>query len=176
MNKKISYKFCILMLLVFIGIANAYGTEEHFFNSIKGKHFKADSSLTVKDDKYGTSWWDSIQKNQKVTDIITLEMNQDTNIFVSGAHTCRVDLDIKYTNALGHVDSIMTSLAINFNNSTNKPLNYRTSFRFLNGYSVTAKILAVWYDGSISTTYPSVFTLSGDVYITRIYKFTCSAP
>jgi len=174
-NRSYILRLLILAIGLFAAAFKSYATEEHFLNNIKGNHFKADSSLTVKDDKYGTTFWDSIHKNEKVTDVITLEMNEDTNIYVSGAHTCRADLQITYYDANGVLNTLNTSLTINFNNGATKPTNYRSSFVFRNGYSVKAKILTVWYDGIISTTYPYVFTLAGDIYIDRIYKFTCSA-
>src|SRR6185312_15972597 len=170
------HRFYFILFSMLLAVSNTYGAQEHFYNSISGKHFAADSSLTVQDDKYGTSLWNTIQKNIKVTDIITLELNEDTTLFLPAKHSCRVDLEITYYDSAGHADSLTTILAINYDTTKSKRFNFRSSFKFNGGYKVKARILTVVYYGVISTSYRKAFTLAGDIYITRVYKFTCGTP
>jgi len=158
-----------------MAVVNTYGAQEHFYNSINGKHFAKDSSLTVQDDKYGTPLWSTIQKNIKVTDIITLQLNEDTSLYLPAKHSYRVDLEITYYDSAGHADSLATTLIINYDTTKSKRFNFRSSFKFNGGYKVKARILTIAYDGTITTHFPAVFTLAGDIYIARVYDFICGS-
>ncbi|HWY97868.1 MAG TPA: hypothetical protein VNY36_02175, partial [Bacteroidia bacterium] len=175
MRRIILHRILFLFVIILMGSSVAYAAQEHFYNSKNGKHFAADSTLSVQDDKYGTSLWSTISKNVKVTDIITLELNEDTALFLIGKHRCRVDLEITYYDSAGHADSLATTLSINYDSTKSKRFNFRSSFKFNGGYKVKARILGVFYDGSLTSHFPKVFTLAGDIYINRIYHFSCSS-
>jgi hypothetical protein len=51
MNKNTLHKILFLTALIVGSISDAFAAQEHFFNCKSGKHFAADSSLTVQDDK-----------------------------------------------------------------------------------------------------------------------------
>ncbi|HXB12722.1 MAG TPA: hypothetical protein VNZ45_12090, partial [Bacteroidia bacterium] len=176
MRKINSHKLFFFVVMLFAGIFRVYGVDEHFYGSKEGIHFTTGSSLTVQDDKFGTSLWSTIQKNIKVTDVVTFELDEDTAFFLIGKHKCRVDLEITYYNALGVADSLATTLSINYDSTRSKRFNFRSSFKFNGGYKVKARVLAVFYDGSLTTNFPKVFRLREDIYINRIYYFDCSAP
>src|ERR1700740_3569490 len=99
MSKNTLHKILFLTALIVGSISDAFAAQEHFFNCKSGKHFAADSSLTVQDDKFGGPLWSTIEKNIKVTDLVTLELNEDTALFLIGKHTCRVDLEVTYYDA-----------------------------------------------------------------------------
>jgi len=165
-----------LLAMTFFIVLNAYADEEHFFNSISGVHFAADSSVNVKDDKFQTPLWFTIQKNMSCTDLVTLQLNEDTSLFLKAPHTCRVDLEIYYWIASGAEDSVTKSLYISYDSMKSKAFNFRSTFKFSGGFKVKSKILAVYYDGSISVTFPKVFELDEDIFIDRVYDFSCVHP
>ena len=165
-----------LLAVTFFIACNAFADEEHFFNSINGVHFAADSSVTVKDDKFSTPLWLTIQKNISCIDLVTLQLDEDTALFLNTPHTCRVDLEIYYATSSGTEDSVTKSLIISYDSAKGKPFNFRSSFKFSGGYEVRSKILAVYYDGVITTTFPKVFELDEDIFINRVYNFSCSPP
>ncbi|HTA26698.1 MAG TPA: hypothetical protein VK809_02840, partial [Bacteroidia bacterium] len=166
-------KNIILFVALIFTALHSYADQEHFFNNIKGVHFAADSSVTVADDKYLTLLWSTIQKNISCTDVVTLQLNEDTALFLNTPHTCRVDLEIYYYLAGGGEDSVTKSLTISYDSAKGKPFNFRSSFKLSGGFKLKSKILAVYYDGSISTTFPKVFELNEDIYINRVYNFSC---
>ncbi|HTA81721.1 MAG TPA: kelch repeat-containing protein [Bacteroidia bacterium] len=173
------HKLCIMLMLLAIGNMKAFG-QEHFYGSKDGRHFGDDSSLTVQDDKYGTSLWSTIEKNISVTDVVSLELNEDTARFLIGDHSFRADVEITYYSAAGVPDSLAKSLYIRYDSAKAKRFNFRSSFKFNGGYKVTTRILAVYLDGTmiytLSPYFPKVFTLAEDIYINRIYYFNCSSP
>jgi len=136
------HKLCIMLMLLAIGNMKAFG-QEHFYGSKDGRHFGDDSSLTVQDDKYGTSLWSTIEKNISVTDVVSLELNEDTARFLIGDHSFRADVEITYYSAAGVPDSLAKSLYIRYDSAKAKRFNFRSSFKFNGGYKVTTRILAV---------------------------------
>ena len=170
----VRHKLWFLGLLL-ITASNSFADIEHFFNSISGKHFAKDSSVFVKDDKFLTPLWSSIQKNLSATDVVTLQMNEDTSLYLSTPENCTVDIEVTYYNQYDVADSFATSLSINFDTNRAKPFNYRTSLKFSGGYSIKTRVLAVYYGGVLSTSYPKVFTLAEDIYVNRVYKFNCDS-
>ncbi len=119
--------------------------------------------------------WSKIVKNALATDVVTLSLNEDTALFLSAPHTCSIDVEITWTLANGQVDSMAKTLNIAFTTTQGRAYNFRTSFRFNGGFILKTRILTVRYDGSISTSFPKVFVLSEDIYITRYYKFNCDS-
>jgi YD repeat-containing protein len=152
-----------------------YATVEHFYNSIEGALIASGSSITVQDDKYGTSLWSRIQKNEKALDIVTLQLDEDTALFIKGNHTFRVDVMITRTTATGTQDSVAKTLVIHQDTGRGKAFNFRSSFEFVGGYIVKTRIIMTWYDGMITSSFPKAFMLSTDIYITRVYKFNCDS-
>jgi RHS repeat-associated protein len=175
MSKSTLHRIWFLLVLGIMAVSDSYGAHEHFYNSIEGRHFAADSSVIAKDDKYGTSAWSSIQKNLKVTNVITLALDEDTTLFLIGNHSCKVDLEITYYDSAGHADSLATTLSIAYDSTRSKRFNFRSSFKFNGGYKVKARILVIYYDGHVTSTFPKVFTLLADIYVDRIYHFSCSS-
>jgi RHS repeat-associated protein len=176
MSKGALYRTFMIIAFAIMGISDAYGAHEHFLKSIRGKHFAADSSVVVADDKYGGPLWSTIQKNLSVINVVTLQLDEDTARYLIGNHTCRVDLEITYYDSAGHADSLTTTLAIAYDSTRSKRFNFRSSFKFNGGYKVKARILAVWYDGSLTSHFPKVFSLRADIFIERTYTFSCSTP
>ncbi|HXB13926.1 MAG TPA: hypothetical protein VNZ45_18195, partial [Bacteroidia bacterium] len=134
--KIIIHKWWLLIIFLFAGWLKAYAVVEHFYNSRDGVHFAADSSITVKDDKYGTSLWSKIVKNALATDVVTLSLNEDTALFLSAPHTCSIDVEITWTLANGQVDSMAKTLSIAFTTTQGRAYNFRSSFRFNGGFIV----------------------------------------
>ena len=180
MNNKRLHRLLLFLVIGIIAISNALGQEEHVCRRLNGYHFALDSVLTAQDDKYGTSLWSTIQKNISVTDLVSLQLNEDTALFLIGSHTLRVDVEITYYSASGIPDSLAKSLFINYESASAKPYNFRSTFKFSGGYKVKTRILNVFLDGAsispLMETFPKAFELVEDIYINRIYYFDCSAP
>jgi RHS repeat-associated protein len=155
---------------MFIVSTNAFADNEHFTGSLTGVHFAMDSTLTVRDDKFNTPQWSTIQSNLNVTDVVTLQMNDNNGLFTTTPTTCTVDLEITYTNALNHVDSVTKTLVVHFDTAKGKAFNFRSSFTFTGMYIVKSRIISIFVNNPVAD---SLFELTEDIYINRIYKFNC---
>ncbi len=174
MDKRNLNRIWFIAGLFILSCFRALGDEEHFYNSISGANFAPDSLVMVKDDKFETTLWSTICQNLSVTDVVTLQFNEDTNLFLSAPHTCTVDLEVYFYNELGVEDSVTKSLTISYDTTRGKAFNFRSSFKFKGMYEIGARIIDVIYDHTMTTSYPAVFTLSTDIFINRIYCFNCS--
>ncbi len=176
MKKIIVHKIGFVAVFVIFCLGKMFAVQEHFYNSIHGVHFAADSSITVKDDKFMTPLWHTIQDNLRATDEVSFQFNEDTNLYLTASGIWSVDLMVTWTDSTGHRDSVAKTLTIRYDTNRGKSFNFRSTFKFSGGYALTSRILMVQLNGIPVSSYPAVFTLEEDIYIDRIYKFDCPMP
>ena len=167
-----------LILLIsscFICKSLSANTEQYYGEKI-GSSFRVDSILIVRDDKFNTPAWSTIDTNISAHDLIIFELNDDTTYIQSVAFTCDVTLKIEYWDSTNTSFIIYKTLSIAFDPGDVKTYNARAIFAMEDAYKLKLTIQNINYvQTGWGGTLPPVFRLRAEIHIERKYLFDCQA-
>ncbi|MGX5816614.1 RHS repeat domain-containing protein [Chitinophaga lutea] len=130
-----------------------------------------DSVVTVQDSVYfNVALQPKLDTPYKVRNVITFRINEHSPLYHPAAYTAHLDLRIIYTKPDQSVDSIETSLEINYDSaSTYTSRNYLV---FENAHKVTVRVLGL-QAGSGNTA--ALLLLDNEMQVFPVYKLECVA-
>jgi RHS repeat-associated protein len=170
----------IFSILLFGNYAKAQSDPSliQILNGASGK-LKVDSFVTVQDPK----WWNSTEKAkidtsfpQKIRNLVTLKINEESEVYIRSNFTTQVNTRIYYTNKDNVTDSTDYNFIVNYDTTGGARYNSQRLFTINNAYKLTTKIL------SINTSFPSgvaswnvtpLLRLENEMQIERYYKLNC---
>jgi len=149
---------------------------EEFYNSLITTSFRPDSSFTVKDDKFGTSQWSTIDTILRVRDAVIFDLNDDTNYIYKYPFSCNVKVKINCWDKFGTLTTMIKSFNINYDTGYVKKYNTRNVFYFSNAHKIKVTIQTInftqtGWDGNL----PKTLRLSGFISVERKYKYSCTS-
>ena len=184
----------VIILLISAYTAHSQVVEAPVIKALNGSYrnasnqlvnqVKKDSSIEVYDiTRLGT---DSVKLMSngyyRIKNIISLKLNEDTNVVYKPNFTVTVRLRLYLTNIGGSVDSSQTPLlSITYDSAKAAANNVISFITLYNAYRVNAKILSVdssYIPAGVSPK-PSVtpfVRLENEMQITREYNYACTAP
>ena len=129
-----------------------------------------DSSVTVEDSAFYNAAAIGVDTGYSVQNIITLKINEASNVYLHTAFTAKVRMLISYSNG-NDTASMVKEFTINYD--TGHTYNARNSFVFYGGRKVTVKILSV-DTGSTTWNVSSVLMVENQLTARPKYNFSCS--
>ncbi|WP_133053922.1 DUF6443 domain-containing protein, partial [Niastella yeongjuensis] len=130
-----------------------------------------DSSVTVEDSAFYNAAAIGVDTGYSVQNVITLKINEASNVYLRTAFTAKVRLLISYNNG-NDTASMVRELTINYD--TGHTYNARNSFAFYGGRKVTVKILSV-DTGNATWNVSSVLMVENQLTARPRYNFSCSS-
>ena len=174
----------LVVATAFVTHASAQTIEQPILNLLDGAkgQLHKDSSVTIEDDK----WWTPVEQAKlnltgvySVKNIISLKINEDTNVVLGPKFTVTVHLQLYITAPDGTVDASQTPfLSITYDTATGAVYNSQSILTFNNGYRVKAKILGIdssFTPSGANTLVTPFLRLENEMQITREYNYSCSA-
>ncbi|WP_143774367.1 hypothetical protein, partial [Niastella vici] len=131
---------------------------------------RKDSSVTVEDSAFFNAAAIGVDTGYSVQNVVTLKINEASNVYLRTAFTVKVSLLIAYSNGTDTA-SIIKDFTINYDSANS--YNARNSFVFYGGRKVTVKVLAV-DSGSVSWNVSSVLQIENQLTAKPKYIFSCS--
>jgi RHS repeat-associated protein len=129
-----------------------------------------DSSVTVEDSAFYNAAAIGVDTGYSVQNVITLKINEASNVYLRTAFTAKVRLLISYSNG-NDTASMEKEFTINYD--TGHTYNARNSFVFYGGRKVTVKVLSV-DTGSVVWNVSSVLMVENQLTARPKYNFSCS--
>ncbi|HYV95286.1 MAG TPA: hypothetical protein VE978_26155, partial [Chitinophagales bacterium] len=151
-------------------------TEEHE-QSLTGSNVAVGKNFIVKDDKFQTTQWDSIESSYSVKDLVIFELNDDTNLVYKYPFTCTINVKIQYYDSItpGSPHTIFKNLTIVYDTGRVKKYAMRNSFVFANAFKFKITIQTITFTQTgWSGVLPKIFRVRGLIIIDRKYKFYCA--
>ena len=152
------FRICFLFgVFTFLVSMRAFAGTEPYTNALRGKIKKGDS-LIVKDEKFRSSFfqWNKIEK-QKVSNIISLQLFQDTTAVLPRSFSCAVKLKIEYYSDPNQAEPLRinnVTLRIKYKGDTSKLNKVLDTYAFNNGHWVKVVIEDIQSDEYVETSLP----------------------
>jgi RHS repeat-associated protein len=129
-----------------------------------------DSTITVEDSAFFNAAAIGVDTGYSVQNVITLKINEASNVYMRTAFTARVRVLISYSNG-NDTASIVKDLTVTYD--TGHTYNARNNFVFYGGRKVTVKILEVDSNGA-TWNVSSVLMVENQLTARPKYVFSCS--
>lgn len=153
----------------------SFAANEDYFNYASGAGVKINAVVDVKDGKFQTSYWDSIEKNLVVTDLVIFEIDDNATTPLTQVFTCRIDLQIVSYNSANVPTTMLKSLNVAFDPANGKTYRSKQAFKFIKGHHIVITVQSITYKvNNIIQNAPPLFKLTGEIQISRIYKCHCN--
>src|SRR4030095_11869168 len=162
----------VLVVMVFFRSTVCFGAYEEYFNNLVGTGVQINGTLDVKDGKFQTAEWTTIEKNLSVTDLVTFELDDEATTALTQAFSCKMDLQIISYNSNNMPSTCLKTLVIAFDPAVGKTYQSRQAYKFSGGHHLVVSIQSV--SCSFPGVPPPVFKLTAAIGISRIYKFNSS--
>ncbi len=177
---KMRILLCLFLLIVsYIKALANPPVEESFVNELKGAQVAVNNFFYVSDEKFNNStYWNLIEQNYTVSNIITFEINFDTTIFFYNTpFACTLNFKIylygnqsdtsQVTDSTTHSN---VSLIVRYDTVTGKPYKGIAMYKFSGSHKYRVKILGIT-SAELTPTIPAIFRLKGQIVVDRHYKF-----
>ncbi|AEV99273.1 hypothetical protein A4D02_32245 [Niastella koreensis] len=129
-----------------------------------------DSAVTVEDSAFFNAAAIGVDTGYSVQNVITLKINEASNIYMRTAFTANVTLSIAYDNGTDTA-SVVKTFTVTYD--TGQTYNARNNFVFYGGRKVTVKILNVDVQGA-TWDVASVLLVENQLTARPKYTFSCS--
>jgi RHS repeat-associated protein len=129
-----------------------------------------DSTVTVEDSAFFNAAAIGVDTGYSVQNVITLKINEASNVYMRTAFTANVTLSIAYDNGTDTA-SVVKTFTVTYD--TGQTYNARNNFVFYGGRKVTVKVLNVDVQGA-SWDVASVLLVENQLTARPKYTFSCS--
>ncbi|MBI3883693.1 MAG: hypothetical protein HY305_05650, partial [Sphingobacteriales bacterium] len=170
----------LIVLLFLLQQQQAHATEQPVIRVLNGSknQLQKDSFVVVKDQNYfgadnsfNSSILSAIDTPYAVKNIVSLRLNELSNLFLRDSFTVTVQVRIVYyTNSFSTPDSITRSFTINYDST--KSYQSISSFVFSGAHMVKVQVLDV--SSSVSWDVLPAVMLTNEMIIDPAYKFACT--
>ncbi len=170
-----TYQWCMLILLLLLagnGFAQSGSikTIKRVLDGSKNQISK-DSAIIVQDSIYfNPVVIAKLDTPYQVKNIITLRINEFSNVYLPAQFTVTVNARVIYTRPDFTVDSVEKSFVINYDTSAS--YTSRSSFVFNNAHQVTLKVISVVAPAGGNIL--SALLLENEMSVRPVYKFSCT--
>lgn len=180
MKKNDWFKVVFAVILLVLGMINpAHATDESHIQTKTGK-IHAGDSCNVVDDKFKnlpTDQW-NLLNNVSVTNIISFEIRNDTNInYYSKPFTCTLNVSIRYFSTRDQLTASEINninLVVKYDTATGSYITNEGQYTFQNAYRVNVVVNSI-SSAQLGTDLPAIFRIKNQILIKRYYPFSPSS-
>ncbi|PWV56693.1 RHS repeat-associated core domain-containing protein [Chitinophaga sp. S165] len=153
----------------------AFNTIERYQNQLQGAIKKGDV-LTVKDEKFESSYdWSKIH-NASVNNLIKFSLYRESGVVLDKAFSCEVDLKVEYWPQPNQDPLVLNEhlkLKIDYNLTPGTPYQDAATYSFMSGYRVRITVNDIT-SAELGTDLPATFQINSQVIVERSYDLDAS--